>query len=100
VKCKTLNDDAATRCRACNAILPVQLGTQATLYERNGMQASITGLRCKRCGTINPYTRFKCGTCGTSLTQYKPPTFLDRVWIYVGVAMLVTLIATLVLRAL
>ncbi len=99
-KCKTMNFDAATRCRACNAILPVQIGvTDAPLYERNGVQANLSGLKCRRCGAVNPYTRFKCEKCGVSLTQYKPPTFLDRVWVYAGLGLLLTLIAFLLVRA-
>ena len=100
-KCKTLNEDALTRCRACNAILPVRLGTELeTRYERDGVQASLTGLRCRRCGAINPYTRFKCEQCGVSLTQYKPPSLLDRAWVYVGLAMAAMLVVLLLARVL
>jgi len=100
-KCKTLNDEAATRCRACNAVMPVRLGTaSATLYEREGLQAGLTALTCRRCGATNPYTRFKCEKCGVSLTQYKPPSLLDRAWIFVGLGLLAALLLTLLLRAL
>lgn len=100
-KCKTLNDVAATRCRACNALLPVRVGTKAeALYERHGLQASLTELKCPRCGALNAYTRFKCEKCGVSLTQYKPPSLLDRAWVYVGLGLLAVLLVTMAARAL
>ncbi len=99
-KCDSPNDDAATRCRVCNAVLPIRLGAKsAVLYERQGAQPGMTGLTCRRCGAYNPYTRFKCEKCGVSLTQYKAPSLLDRAWAYIGLALIALLGIALYLRA-
>jgi ribosomal protein L40E len=89
-KCKTLNEETANRCRACNAMLPIKMGSKLEhRYERDGVQSGLTGLKCQRCGATNPYTRFKCEQCGASLTQYKRPSLLDRAWLYVALGLLV-----------
>src|SRR4030042_6141497 len=86
-KCQTVNEEGLTRCRACNAILPVKLGSKSEVrYERVRRKAELVGANCPQCGTVNPYTRFKCSPCGASLSsRAKGTSILDRIWVYVGV---------------
>ncbi len=58
------------------------------------------GLRCARCGTVNPYSRFKCQQCGVSLTQYQPQGFRQKALVYAGLGALIVLIVMALLRAL
>ncbi len=64
-KCGTENETGLTRCGSCNAILPVKLGSKSEVrYERVRRKAELVGANCPKCGTVNPYTRFKCSSCG------------------------------------
>lgn len=93
-KCATENLEGATRCRVCNAMIPIRMGSVAEhLYERGGLQPVRLGLKCARCGALNPYSRFRCQQCGVSLTQYQRPGLFDQAWTYLvlGAALLITL---------
>ena len=89
-KCQTDNEEGLTRCRACNAILPVKMGSKSTArWERTRRQADLVGMKCPRCATVNPYTRFKCKQCGASLSAKPAKSGLDRVWVYVGLGVVI-----------
>jgi ribosomal protein L40E len=92
-KCHTGNEEGLTRCRACNAILPVKLGSKSTTrWERVRRQPDLVGLNCPKCGAINPYTRFKCKDCGTSLVQTQTNSDITRIWIYVGIGVVIAVL--------
>lgn len=95
-KCNTVNEDGLTRCKSCNAILPVKLGSKSEVrYERVRRKAELVGTKCPSCGTVNPYTRFRCSSCGAPLGSGATRSGLDRVWVYVGlgVALLAAVLA-------
>ena len=100
-KCGTENETGLTRCGSCNAILPVKLGSKSEVrYERVRRKAELVGANCPQCGTVNPYTRFKCSSCGASLaSQAKGTSILDRIWVYVGVGAFLAGVIAVVLRA-
>ena len=85
-KCNTTNEEGLTRCKGCNAILPVKLGSKSEVrFERVNRKPELVGAKCPQCDTINPYTRFKCNNCGASLASKKKtgPKW-ERIWIYAG----------------
>ncbi len=94
-KCSAENEEGLTRCQSCNAILPVKLGSRSEVrYERVRRSADLVGTKCPRCETVNPYTRFKCKSCGASLgSQRNAGSGLERVWVYVGVGVAVLAVA-------
>jgi len=85
-KCNTVNEEGLTRCKACNAIMPVKLGSKSEVrFERVNRRPELVGAKCPQCGTINPYTRFKCSNCGVSLASKKKTGWdWERVWLYAG----------------
>ena len=98
-KCESQNLEGATRCRVCNAMIPIKLGsTSEHLYERAGLQPARTELKCPRCGAVNPYSRFKCQRCGVSLTQYQRPGLFDQAWIYVVLGALLLIVMFVAFR--
>lgn len=98
-KCASENLEGATRCRVCNAMIPIKLGSVAEhVYERNGLHAARVGLKCARCGATNPYTRFKCQQCGVSLTQYRRPGIFDQAWTYLVLGALLLVVMFAVMR--
>jgi ribosomal protein L40E len=100
-KCGVLNDARLTRCRSCRAILPVKMeGAVADDQRVMPRKVEAVGLRCARCGAVNPYSRFKCQQCGVSLTQYRPQTFRQRALVYAGIGMLALLGLMALARAL
>ncbi len=92
-KCRTLNEEKLTRCRNCNAILPAKMEVVQETYRAPVTVAKVNtaGLTCARCGAENPYSRFKCGRCGASLTQYKGQSLKERAFVYLGTAILLVL---------
>ena len=96
-KCNTVNEDGLTRCKACNGILPVKLGSKSeNRWERTRRQADLVGTKCPACETVNPYTIFKCKSCGHLLSKKAKRSGFDiKVWLSIGfaVAVLVSLIA-------
>jgi hypothetical protein len=85
-KCNTPNEEGVTRCKSCNAILPVKLGSKSEVrYERVRRDAQLVGTKCPRCETVNPYTKFRCKSCGTALgSGAKAGQGLARAWLYLG----------------
>jgi ribosomal protein L40E len=98
-KCESVNLEGATRCRVCNAMIPIKLGSAAEhVYERSGIHPARVGLKCARCGAMNPYTRFKCQQCGVSLTQYRRPGLFDQAWTYLALGALLLVVMFVVFR--
>lgn len=90
-KCNTTNEEGLTRCKSCNAILPVKLGSQSEVrFERVRRQPDLVGVKCPKCETANPYTRFRCKNCNAPLTakQQGGPNFA-RIAIYAGGAIII-----------
>ena len=98
--CNTVNEEGLTRCRSCNAILPVKIGSSSeTRWERVRRQPELVGMRCASCGTANPYTRFRCSSCGAALAQAKASSGLGKIWVFVGIgALILVTILVVVLR--
>lgn len=96
-KCNALNEDGATRCRSCGAILPVKIGSKSQeRWERVRRKPDLVGVKCPKCGTINPYTRFRCKSCNALLSgPAESGSKLDKVWVVVGIgaAILATVLA-------
>jgi ribosomal protein L40E len=90
-KCNTTNEEGLTRCRSCNAILPVKLGSHSEVrFERVRRQPDLVGVKCLKCETVNPYTRFRCKSCNAPLSnQQRGGSGLARVWLYLGAAVVV-----------
>lgn len=89
-KCNTENEEGLTRCRACNAILAVKIGsTSEARWERVRRQPELVGMRCASCGTVNPYTRFRCSSCGASLARPKTEPVLGKFWAFVGIGLVI-----------
>lgn len=90
-KCNTPNEEGLTRCKSCNAILPVRLGSKSEVrYERVRRDAALVGTKCPNCQTVNPYTRFKCKACGASLRAgHGARRGLDSMWFYLGLGLAV-----------
>jgi len=99
-KCHGENEEGLTRCRTCNAILPVKIGSKSEArYERVRRQAELVGIKCPTCGTMNPYTHFRCGQCGGSLSQPKETTGLSKLWPALALGLVVVIVVlALVLR--
>jgi len=84
-KCNTENEEGLTRCKFCNAIMPVKLGSKSEVrFERVRRQPDLVGVKCPRCETMNAYTRFKCKSCGASLAQGAQKSKWEHLWVYVG----------------
>jgi len=97
VKCNTVNDDGLTRCRACNAILPVKLGSKSTQrWERVRRQPDLVGAKCPQCGTVNPYTRLRCKSCNAILSKKAVRSGIDKFWVLVGVGIVVVAVLLVV----
>jgi len=100
-KCHTVNEEGLTRCRACNAIMPVKIGSKAEVrYERVRRQADLVGIRCPSCGTPNPYTLFRCQKCGSPLERPQAGRGLAKVWVGLGIGVIVlAVVLAIVMRA-
>ena len=100
-KCGSENEEGLTRCTSCKAILPVKLGSKSEVrYERVRRSAELVGAKCPKCETVNPYTRFKCTSCGAYIGRAKKgSSILDRIWVYVGVGAFVAAALAVALRA-
>jgi ribosomal protein L40E len=97
-KCNTVNEEGLTRCRACNAILPVKIGSKSeTRWERVRRRPELVGMKCPSCGAVNPYTRFRCRSCNAPLGKAKAKSGLAKFWLFVGVG--VAILATVILAA-
>jgi len=89
-KCKMENEDGLTRCTACNAIMPVKMGSKSTVrYERVRRQPDLVGIKCPQCGAVNPYTRLRCQSCNAPLTTKQNAGGLGKIWVYAGLGMIV-----------
>ncbi len=90
-KCNTENEEGLTRCKQCNAIMPVKLGSKSEVrYERTRRAPDLVGTKCPKCETVNPYTRFRCNNCNALLSnQSKKSSGLAKLWVYVGVGVVV-----------
>ena len=87
-KCNTANEEGTTRCRACNAIMPVKMGSKSkTRWERVRRQPELVGAKCPKCGVVNPYTRFKCKDCGALLGKAPPKSGLGKIWMGLGIVL-------------
>lgn len=97
-KCNTVNEEGLTRCRNCNAILPVRIGSKSeTRWERVRRKPELVGMECPSCGTVNPYTRFRCKQCNALLEKASTRRGLDKFWILVGIG--VVIVAAVILAA-
>jgi len=97
-KCNTVNEEGLTRCRACNAILPVKIGSKSeTRWERVRRRPELVGMKCPSCGAVNPYTRFRCQSCNAALDRAKAKSRLDKFWVFVGVGAVI--LATVIFMA-
>ncbi len=84
-KCNTTNEEGLTRCKSCNAILPVKLGSQSEVrFERVRRQPDLVGVKCPKCETVNPYTRFRCKSCNATLSAKANTGGISKVWYFVG----------------
>ena len=98
-KCDTANDEGSTRCRSCNAILPVKMGRRSeTRWERVRRLPELVAKKCPSCGTANPYTSFRCASCGALLYRAKAGLGIDKFWFFVAAAGAI-LVAVLLLAA-
>ncbi len=85
-KCNTVNEEGLTRCRSCNAILPVKIGSKSeTRWERVRRRPELVGMKCPKCGAVNEYTRFKCKECNAPLEKAAAKSGLDKFWVFVGI---------------
>jgi heterodisulfide reductase subunit A-like polyferredoxin len=99
-KCNTVNEEGLTRCRACNAILPVKIGSKSeTRWERVRRRPDLVGMKCPSCGAVNPYTRFRCQSCNAALDKAKVKSGLDKFWLFVGVGAAILATVILAVRA-
>jgi hypothetical protein len=99
-KCNTVNEEGFTRCRACNAILPVKIGSKSeTRWERVRRRPDLVGMKCPSCGAANPYTRFRCQSCDAALGKAKAKSGLDKFWLFVGVGAAILATVILAVRA-
>jgi hypothetical protein len=90
-KCNTANEEGLTRCKSCNAIMPVKIGSKSEQrWERTRRAPDLVGMECPSCGATNPYTRFKCSACGALLRREpKRAGVLGKVVIAIGIALVV-----------
>ncbi len=100
-KCDAVNDEGSTRCTNCNAILPVKIGSESeTRWERVRRQPELVGIKCPSCGTVNPYTSFRCESCGGSMSRAKARSGIDKFWIFLAVAVaILAMVLVLAVRA-
>lgn len=92
-KCGAENEEGLTRCRACNAILPVKIGSKSQVrYERVRRKAELVGIKCPSCGAPNPYTQFRCQKCGASLSKKQEKSGLPKAWLATGLALAVVVV--------
>ncbi len=89
-KCNTANEEGTTRCRACNAIMPVKMGSKSkTRWERVRRKPELVGAKCPKCGVVNPYTRLKCKECGAVLGRARAKSGLGKIWMGLGIVLVV-----------
>jgi uncharacterized protein (DUF983 family) len=89
-KCNTVNEEGLTRCRNCNAILPVKIGSKSeTRWERVRRKPELVGMECPNCGAVNPYTRFRCKNCNALLGKGKAGSGVDKFWVFVGIGVVI-----------
>jgi RNase P subunit RPR2 len=101
-KCNTENEEGLTRCKQCNAIMPVKLGSKSEVrFERVRRAPDLVGTKCPKCETVNPYTRFRCKNCNTLLsTQAGKSSRFAKLWLYVGAgAVIAVAVVAVALRA-
>jgi ribosomal protein L40E len=102
-KCNTVNEEGLTRCKACHAILPVKLGSQSEVrFERVRRQPDLVGVKCPKCGALNPYTHFRCKSCNTPLSAYGVGgSGVGKLWVYLGAGVLIAaVVVAVIMRAL
>lgn len=98
-KCNTLNEEGLTRCRACNAILPVKIGSKSeTRWERVRRDPDLVGVKCPGCGVVNPYTRFRCKACNAPLGRKRAKSGIDKFWVFLGLGAVILVAVVIVLR--
>ena len=86
-KCDAVNDEGSTRCRSCNAILPVKIGSKSeTRWERVRRLPGLVARKCPSCGAATPYTSFRCKSCGGPMIRTSTRSGIDKFWIFVAVA--------------
>ncbi len=92
-KCGAENEEGLTRCKSCNAILPVKIGSKSQVrYERVRRKAELVGIKCPSCGALNPYTQFRCKQCGSLLSKKEEKSSFPTVWVATGLALAVVVI--------
>jgi len=97
-KCNAVNEEGLIRCRSCNAILPVKLGSKSEVrYERVRRQSELVGMKCPSCGAQNPYTRFRCQQCDALLSGGDQRPGLAKLWVAlaIGIAIIIMVVALL-----
>lgn len=99
-KCDTVNEEGLTRCRNCNAILPVKIGSKSeTRWERVRRQPELVGLTCPSCGVVNPYTRFRCKSCNAPLERPRAKSGIGMIWLALGIgAVILVAVLAMALR--
>jgi hypothetical protein len=86
-KCNAVNDEGITRCLACNAILPVKIGSRSEArWERVRRRPELVGSKCPACGTVNPYTRLRCESCGASMSGREARAGISWLWVFLTIA--------------
>jgi len=96
------NEEGLTRCKSCSAILPVKLGSQSEVrFERVRRQPDLVGVKCPKCEMLNPYTRFRCKSCNTLLSNpQRAGSGFAKVWLFVGAGVVVVAaVVAVVMRA-
>jgi len=92
-KCNATNEEGLTRCRACNAILPVKIGSKSAVrWERVRRRPDLVGIKCPSCGVVNPYTRLHCKSCNAELAKKAQRSGPGRIWIYAGIGMVILMV--------
>jgi len=95
-KCKAENEEGLTRCTACNAIMPVKMGSKSTVrYERVRRQPDLVGMKCPTCGTPNPYSRLRCQSCNAVLSVAHTKGGLGKVWVFAGIGVVIAVMVLL-----
>lgn len=98
-KCNTVNEESLTRCQACNAILPVKIGSKSeTRWERVRRLPELVGMKCPSCGAPNPYTNQSCQVCGANL--YMKPRHSPGLWVVVMAGIVATAVLITALKLL
>jgi len=98
-KCGAGNPDNVNRCSACQAMLPIKLGTASEeLYERSGLRPTHVNMHCPHCGAENPYTRVRCHQCDGLLAPVKRRGNPYQRWLYLAVGVVVLVVVFVVLK--